>query len=145
FSETDRMIAFAIIDAVDDTGYLTISPEEILESLNSSDIELDEVEAVRKRIQQFDPLGVASQNLQECLLLQLATFPAETPWLSEAKLILLEHIEALGNRDYKLIVKEAKLKEEDLREALKLIQQLDPRPGSKINPTEAEYVIPDVS
>ncbi len=55
FSDTDRMIAFAIIDAIDDTGYLTISPEEILESLNSVDIELDEVEAVRKRIQQFDP------------------------------------------------------------------------------------------
>ncbi|EGQ9933531.1 TPA: RNA polymerase factor sigma-54 [Vibrio vulnificus] len=145
FSDTDRMIAFAIIDAIDDTGYLTISPEEILESLNSVDIELDEVEAVRKRIQQFDPLGVASQNLQECLLLQLATFPTETPWLAEAKMVLSHHIDALGNRDYKLIVKETKLKEEDLRETLKLIQQLDPRPGSKINAIEPEYVIPDVS
>ncbi|MDF5612708.1 RNA polymerase factor sigma-54, partial [Vibrio parahaemolyticus] len=84
FSETDRTIALAIIDAVDDYGYLTLSPEEIHESFDNEEIELDEVEAVRKRIQQFDPLGVASRNLQECLLLQLTTFPEDTPWLAEA-------------------------------------------------------------
>ncbi|MEF1296474.1 RNA polymerase sigma-54 factor, partial [Vibrio parahaemolyticus] len=145
FSETDRTIAIAIIDAIDDYGYLTLSPEEIHESFDNEDIELDEVEAVRKRIQQFDPLGVASRNLQECLLLQLATFPEDTPWLAEAKMILADHIDHLGNRDYKLVIKETKLKEADLREVLKLIQQLDPRPGSRITPDDTEYVIPDVS
>lgn len=145
FSETDRTIAMAIIDAVDEYGYLTLSPEEIHESFDNEDIELDEVEAVRKRIQQFDPLGVASRNLQECLLLQLATFPEDTPWLEEARMILTDHIDHLGNRDYKLVIKETKLKEADLREVLKLIQQLDPRPGSRITPDDTEYVIPDVS
>ncbi|MCV5641232.1 RNA polymerase factor sigma-54, partial [Escherichia coli] len=77
-------------------------------SFDNEDIELDEVEAVRKRIQQFDPLGVASRNLQECLLLQLATFPEDTPWLAEAKMILADHIDHLGNRDYKLVIKETK-------------------------------------
>ncbi|WP_438879823.1 RNA polymerase factor sigma-54, partial [Bacillus cereus group sp. Bce007] len=85
---------------------------EILENFAEQEIELDEVEAVRKRIQQFDPLGVASINLQDCLLLQLATYPSETPWLSEAKLLLTDYIDLLGNRDFKLIVKESKLKEE---------------------------------
>ncbi|MGD8113004.1 RNA polymerase factor sigma-54 [Vibrio sp. TRT 21S02] len=145
FSETDRTIALALIDAIDDYGYLTISPEEIHESFDNEEIELDEIEAVRKRIQQFDPLGVASVNLQECLLLQLATFPEDTPWLQEAKLVLSHHIDQLGNRDYKLIIKEAKLKEAELKEALTLIQQLDPRPGSRISSEHAEYVIPDVS
>lgn len=145
FSETDRAIALAIIDAVDDYGYLTLSCEEILESVDIEDVELDEIEAVRKRVQQFDPLGVASLNLQDCLLLQLATFPEDTPWLAEAKLVLSDHIDQLGNRDYKLVIKETKLKEADLREVLKLIQQLDPRPGSKITPDETEYVVPDVS
>lgn len=74
FSETDRTIALALIDAIDDYGYLTVSSEEILESFDNEEIELDEIEAVRKRIQQFDPLGVGSLNLQDCLLLQLATF-----------------------------------------------------------------------
>jgi len=145
FSETDRTIALAIIDAIDDYGYLTVSLQDILESFNNEEIELDEIEAVRKRIQQFDPLGVASINLQDCLLLQLVTFPEDTPWLEEAKLVLTNHIDQLGNRDYKLIIKETKLKEAELREALKLVQQLDPRPGSRIASEHAEYVIPDVS
>ncbi|MEF1256237.1 MULTISPECIES: RNA polymerase factor sigma-54 [unclassified Vibrio] len=145
FSETDRTIALALIDAIDDYGYLTVSTEEILENFNNEEIEIEEIEAVRKRVQQFDPLGVASVNLQDCLLLQLATYPEDTPWLAEAKLILTHHIDQLGNRDYKLIIKETKLKEAEIREALKLVQQLDPRPGSRIASEHAEYVIPDVS
>ncbi|HDV0905755.1 TPA: RNA polymerase factor sigma-54 [Vibrio fluvialis] len=145
FSDTDRTIALALIDAIDDYGYLTQSLEEILENFNSEEIELDEIEAVRKRIQQFDPLGVASLNLQDCLLLQLATYPSNTPWLEEAKTLLSQYIDSLGNRDYKVILKETKLKEEELREVLQLIQQLDPRPGSRIASEHAEYVIPDVS
>ena len=145
FSETDRSIAFALIDAIDDYGYLTVSCEDILENFDSEDVELDEIEAVRKRVQQFDPLGVGSVNLQDCLLLQLATFPQDTPWLNEAKLVLTSHIDQLGNRDYKLVIKETKLKEAELREVLQLIQQLDPRPGSKITPDETEYVVPDVT
>ena len=145
FTDTDRSIAFALIDAIDDYVYLTVSCEDILENFDNEEIELDEIEAVRKRIQQFDPLGVGSVNLQDCLLLQLATFPQDTPWLNEAKLVLTSHIDQLGNRDYKLVIKETKLKEAELREVLQLIQQLDPRPGSKITPDETEYVIPDVS
>ncbi len=145
FTETDHTIAMAIIDAVDEYGYLTISTEEILDSVDDDDLEPDEIEAVLKRIQQFDPLGVASRNLQECLLLQLATFPKETPWLAETKLILENHIEQLGNRDYKLILKESKLKEAELKEVMNLIQQLNPRPGSSITLETAEYIVPDVS
>ena len=145
FSDTDRTIAMAIIDAIDDYGYLTISTQDILESFNNEDIELEEIEAVRKRVQQFDPLGVASKNLQDCLLLQLAAFPEDTPWLIEAKIVLSDYIDQLGNRDYKVIIKEARLKESDLKEALGLIKQLDPRPGSSISAEHAEYVVPDVS
>lgn len=145
FSDTDRSIALTLIDAIDDYGYLTVSLDDILESFADENIELDEIEAVRKRVQQFDPLGVASVNLQDCLLLQLATYPASTPWLEEAKQLLIQHIDLLGNRDYKLIIKETKLKEEDLREVLQLIQQLDPRPGNNISTEHAEYVVPDVS
>ncbi|EGU36331.1 RNA polymerase factor sigma-54 [Vibrio ichthyoenteri ATCC 700023] len=145
FSELDRTIALALIDAIDDYGYLTVSLAEILENFDHEEVEIEEIEAVRKRIQQFDPLGVASINLQDCLLLQLATYPEDTPWLNEAKLVLTDHIDQLGNRDYKLIIKETKLKETELRDVLKLIQQLDPRPGSRISIEHAEYVIPDVS
>lgn len=145
FTETDHTIALALLDSLDEHGYVTESLEDIQQSLGNDEIELDEIEAVLKRIQQFDPLGVASRNLQECLLLQLAIYPQDTPWLAEAKMILNEHIDSLGNRDYKLICKETKLKEDELKQILSLIQQLDPRPGNHISADDIEYVVPDVS
>ncbi len=145
FSDIDRSIALAILDGLDEYGYLTISLQDILDSLGNDEIELDEVEAVLKRIQQFDPLGVASRNLQECLLLQLAVYPSETPWLTEARTILTNHIDQLGNRDYKLIYRDAKIKEAELKQVLQLIQHLNPRPGNSITPDDTEYVVPDVT
>ncbi|MGO2507599.1 MAG: RNA polymerase factor sigma-54 [Vibrio hibernica] len=145
FTDTDRTIAHAILDGLDEYGYLTESIEDIQQSLGNIDIEIDEIIAVLKRIQQFDPLGVASRNLQECLLLQLKIYPEETPWLNEARIILEQHIDLLGNRDYKLISRKTKLKEEELAQILQLIQQLDPRPGNSITTDDTEYVIPDVS
>lgn len=145
FSDIDLAIATAIIDAVDDQGYLSCSSQDILESLGDDEVELDEVEAVLKRIQQFDPLGVASRNLQECLLLQLATYAPETLWLNEAKMLLSQHIDLLGNRDFRQLMRETKLKEAELKEVMQLIHGLDPRPGNRVVATETEYVVPDVS
>ncbi|MGF1700054.1 RNA polymerase factor sigma-54 [Photobacterium makurazakiensis] len=145
FSDTDHTIATAIIDGIDDKGYLTCSTDEILESLGAEDVELDEVEAVLKRIQQFDPLGVASRNLQECLLLQLATFPKDTPWLPEARMLLTDCINLLANRDYRQLMRDTKLKESELKAVMQLIHGLDPRPGNRVVASETEYVVPDVS
>ncbi|MGR6860588.1 RNA polymerase factor sigma-54 [Aliivibrio salmonicida] len=145
FSDIDRTIAITIIESLDDNGYLTINLDEVLESVGNDDVEMDEVEAVLKRIQQFDPLGVASRDLAECLMLQLATYPADTPWLPETCLILTKHINLLGNRDYRQLAKETKLKESDLKQVMMLIQKLNPRPGNRVIDTNTEYVIPDVS
>ena len=57
FSDTDRAIATSIVDAVDDTGYLTVTLDEILESIGDDEIELEEIEAVLKRVQRFDPMA----------------------------------------------------------------------------------------
>ncbi|GAB7218579.1 RNA polymerase factor sigma-54 [Vibrio comitans] len=145
FTETDHAIAIAIIDAIDDRGFLTLSTADITASLSLPDIEEDETVAVLKRVQQFEPLGVGSRNLQECLLLQLNALPDDTPRKQQACEILENYIEHLANRDYKMIVKETKLKESDLIAVLQLIQQLDPRPGSQIGENDIEYVIPDVN
>lgn len=145
FSDVDLTIATAIIDAVDDKGYLTISTEDILESLGMEEVELDEIEAVLKRIQQFDPLGVASRSLQECLLIQLGAYEPNTPWLPQTRLILQNHIDLLANRDWRQLLKESKLKENELKEVIQFIHRLEPRPGNLIVTNEAEYVVPDVS
>jgi len=145
FSDTDRTIATCIIDAVDDAGYLTVSSEDILESVGITDVELDEVEAVLKRINMFDPVGVAARSVPECLIIQLNQFEANTPWVKEAKLIIAEHIDLLGNRDYRQLMRKTKLKEDQLREVMRLIQSLNPRPGDAIIQSDDQYVIPDVS
>ncbi|BEC35479.1 RNA polymerase sigma-54 factor [Escherichia coli] len=144
FSDTDRAIATSIVDAVDDTGYLTVPLEDILESMGDEEIDIDEVEAVLKRIQRFDPVGVAAKDLRDCLLIQLSQFDKTTPWLEEARLIISDHLDLLANHDFRTLMRVPRLKEDVLKEAVNLIQSLDPRPGQSIQTGEPEYVIPDV-
>ncbi|HAN0066555.1 TPA: RNA polymerase factor sigma-54 [Escherichia coli] len=144
FSDTDRAIATSIVDAVDDTGYLTVPREDILESMGDEEIDIDEVEAVLKRIQRFDPVGVAAKDLRDCLLIQLSQFDKTTPWLEEARLIISDHLDLLANHDFRTLMRVTRLKEDVLKEAVNLIQSLDPRPGQSIQTGEPEYVIPDV-
>lgn len=144
FSDTDRAIATSIVDAVDDTGYLTVPLEDILESMGDEEIDIDEVEAVLKRIQRFDPVGVAAKDLRDCLLIQLSLFDKTTPWLEEARLIISDHLDLLANHDFRTLMRVTRLKEDVLKEAVNLIQSLDPRPGQSIQTGEPEYVIPDV-
>lgn len=144
FSDTDRAIATSIVDAVDDTGYLTVPLEDILESIGDEEIDIDEVEAVLKRIQRFDPVGVAAKDLRDCLLIQLSQFDKTTPWLEEARLIISDHLDLLANHDFRTLMRVTRLKEDVLKEAVNLIQSLDPRPGQSIQTGEPEYVIPDV-
>ncbi|MCP9268076.1 RNA polymerase factor sigma-54 [Xenorhabdus sp. XENO-1] len=144
FTETDSTIATSIIDAIDDSGYLTVSIEEILASIGDDELMLEEVEIVLKRIQHFDPIGIAARDLRECLLIQLSMLSTETPYLNEAKLVVSKYLELLGNRDFRNLLRQSKLKENALKEAIDIIQSLEPKPGLVVNTGESEYVIPDV-
>lgn len=147
FSDVDAAIALAIIDAVDESGYLTVSLEDIHTAVSSDeyDVEMDEVEAVLKRVQHFDPVGVAARSVQECLLIQLGQFAPDLPWLKEAIEVVTHHMDLLGARDYRTLARKTRLKESDLKEVLDLIQQLEPRPGNSVVQGDSQYVIPDVS
>lgn len=144
-SDTDRLIALSIIDATDGNGRLVLSLEEIHESL-VDDLEIDpeEVTAVLHRLQQFEPAGVCTRDLQECLQVQLAQLPAHTPWLEQARLVISRHINQLANSDFSQILRRMRLKEDELKEVLALIQTLDPNPGETAVPEEVEYIVPDV-
>ncbi len=144
FSETDRAIAEVIIEAVDEAGLLTIDVEDILASLQLPDVEADEVEAVLKRIQLFDPVGVAARSVKECLLIQLRQFDPATPYLNDAKQIISEYTDFLANRDFRSLMRVTKLKEDELKEVMRLIHSLNPRPGADVIRQEQQYVIPDV-
>ncbi|MDQ4434146.1 RNA polymerase factor sigma-54, partial [Lactobacillus crispatus] len=96
--------------------------EEILEAFDPElDIELDEIEAVLHRIQQFEPAGIGARNLGECLLLQLRQLSAKTPWLAEAKRLVSDYIDLLGSRDYSQLMRRMKLKEDELRQVIELV------------------------
>ncbi|TGN40009.1 RNA polymerase factor sigma-54 [Marinobacter confluentis] len=147
-SERDQAIAHALLDAVNNNGYLTSPLEEIhsgmVEETDEDQLEFDEVEAVLHRLQHFDPPGVFARDLQECLLIQLNQLPPETPWLAQARLVITHYINLLGNRDYAQLLRRSRLKEDQLREVLALITALNPRPGDTIDQAEPDYVIPDV-
>ena len=145
FSDTDRAIAEAIIDAIDDDGYLRTSCPDLHESMNvEGSLDLDEVEAVLRRIQQFDPPGIAARDLRECLLLQLRQARNGSSTISHAELIVRDHLPLLAARDFKTLQRKAKLSEDELRIAIGAIQRLNPRPGSAMTQNAAEYVTPDV-
>lgn len=145
FSSTDRAIAMAIVDAIDDDGYLPVSIDELqLEFASDPDIGREEVEAVLHRIQQFDPPGVGARDLRETMMLQLKQYDPETPWLAEALALVNTHFELLAHRDYALLMRRMKIAESDLQQVITLLQTVNPRPGGQITAQQPEYVVPDV-
>ncbi len=145
-SDTDRAIAMAIIDAIDDDGYLKESVEDIHGGLvNELEIEQDEIEAVLHLIQRFDPIGVAARDLKECLLLQLEQFSVDDfPVISKVKMILRDHIDLLGSHDYAKLKRYTRLSEDELAEVISFIQTLNPKPGEAIAKSSTQYIVPDV-
>jgi RNA polymerase sigma-54 factor len=143
-SSRDRAIAAAIIEAIDDDGYLTESDESIQTSLASIySVSADQIEAVRHRVQRFDPVGVASRSLKDCLGVQLDTLDKSTPALALAKTIVGEHLEALARQDRARLCQRVHATEEDFDSAVALIRSLVPKPGVGYSNASAEYVAPD--
>lgn len=149
-TQADKAIAYAIIEALDTNGYLNTSLNNILETVNVERkepdelFEMDEVLAVLHRVQQFDPPGVAAQDLKECLSIQLKQL-AERPALFEESILIIEnYLNLLGSRDYAQIMRKTKFKESTLKEIISIIQSLNPYPGESISHMKPEYIVPDV-
>jgi RNA polymerase sigma-54 factor len=146
----DRVIADALLDAIDANGYLRADIDELMEAMTDPDdpdedvLERDEVEAVLHRIQALDPPGVGARSLSECLLLQLRALPADEPNRQAAITICEHHFSALSRNDLDDLRRQTKLSPETLRDALALIRAMHPRPGSLVADIRPEYVIPDV-
>lgn len=145
-SDLDRHIGDAIIDAVGPSGMLVQPVEEIWQGLlkDFPELEMDEVMAVLHRLQQFDPPGVASQDLAECLLIQLRQLPNTLPSYDVAVNLVRQYLPLLGARDFKQLMRKLRVKETELQEAIRIIQSLNPRPGEHIGEDTTEYVVPDV-
>ena len=146
FSELEQLIAIHIIDAIEDDGYFKGSLEDIGLSLGGDyDVNPDEIELVLHRLQHFDPIGVGSRDLRECLLTQLHLFEHNNSEQTELLTILIDqYLDVLANRDYRQIKSALKITDEELTELVELIQLLKPRPGYQIQVDKTEYIAPDV-
>jgi len=136
--ESVKEIGRAIIGNLDDDGYLVASVEEIAAM---GGWPVADVEKALQHVQTFDPIGVAARDLQECLWLQIRHLGLEgTP----SEKIVTEHLRLLQNHQVPEIARKLGMNIEDLKEHIEIIRSLDPKPGSRYNPTQSQYVIPDV-
>ena len=133
-----RDIGEAIIGNLDDDGYLVASLDE-LAAMGPWPVE--DVERVLVMVQGFDPIGVAARDLQESLLLQLRHLGLDN---SPAERIVTEHLRALQNHQIPDISRKLAMPIEELKTHIEIIRHLDPKPGSRFNPAQSQYVTPDV-
>ncbi len=134
---TERLIGLQIIDLIDDAGYVQGDLPALAERLGCS---FELVESVLKRIQQFDPVGVAARNLAECLALQLK----ERDRLDPAMQALLDNLDLLARHDRAQLMKVCGVDAEDLADMAAEIRSLNPRPGYAFDRTEVQAIQPDI-
>ena len=139
--ETDRAIAAALIDSIDDDGYLK---EDIAEISRSLDVDIEETEAVLHLIQRLDPVGAGARDLSECLLVQLQQFVADTPGIATATKIVAKHLELLASHKTEKLGKLLGVDDDELRQAMHLVRSLNPKPGLQVSGEAPQYIVPDV-
>ena len=142
----DRSLVAALIDDLDEAGFLSQPLADITASLQAEieDLEPEEVETALKHLQNMDPTGVGARNLAECLTLQLRALPPDTPARDAAMRLTAHYLEVLAARDVGKLKKMLGIDDATLRAARTLILSLNPRPGSAFGRDETHYVIPDV-
>ncbi len=146
--EKEHKIAEQIIGSIDEDGYLRRETSAIVDDLafrqNISATE-EEVQAIIKMIQQFDPAGVAARNLQECLLLQLQRQKDEKLNVETAILAVKKYFDEFTKKHYEKIQRGLNLTDEQLKEVMQQIIRLSPKPGGTVGEmSKAEnYVVPD--
>ncbi len=138
-------IGRALIDAINDDGYLTETVEAIAEAVGR-DLPVDaaRVSAVLAVIQQFEPAGVGARSVAECIELQLGQLDPATPGLATARTLAHRHLELVADQQFSLLQRQMHCSSEELDGALALVRSCHPRPGTAFQSLRTEYVVPDV-
>lgn len=135
----DAEIGRYIIENIDDNGYLSMSLEEICSVL---DVNLDSCERVLDLIHTFEPSGVGARDLNECLIIQLASLGELT---DEIEFIISNRLKDLADNKYALISKEVGISLTEVQEIADLIKTLEPKPGRGFDSDNSiKYIIPDI-
>jgi len=138
FDPADREIAERIIGNINEDGYLTSSLEELGQATGAT---IEKIEEVREKVKMFDPVGVASLNLKECLLAQMDHLQIKD---EIARVIILEHLPLLERSDYSQLAKVLGVPPASVKYHIEIIKRLDPAPGRKYSEDKPTYVVPDI-
>jgi RNA polymerase sigma-54 factor len=145
FSPREFSIGEALIDAIDDAGYLGESLPAILDMLDPAEgYVLAEIEQTLAKIQALDPAGIGARDLGECLRLQLGQLDPAVPGRDLALAITQDSLDLVAEQQYAILRRRLSVSEEDLDAALALIRHCNPKPGLAIHPAPADYIVPDV-
>ncbi len=148
FDDKDFVLAFHLINSIEEDGYLRRELRSIVNDLAFNEniqTDVDKLEKILIKIQNFDPPGIAARDLQECLLLQLYKKDyGDNPAVSLAETIISEQMEAFSKKHYEKITKSLKITDEQLRSAILEIVKLNPKPGeSNSGSVKTQYIVPD--
>ncbi len=144
-SDRDQAIGVALIESLDHDGYWRGDDQSLIESMRPEfEIEADEIDAVRHRVQRFDPIGVACRDLSECLDVQLSEAPQSESVVLSRRLVT-DHLSELAGGEQALakLAQLLQVSSEQLSESVALIRALDPKPGAAFATETPEYVVPD--
>lgn len=137
-NDKEMEIGEYIIGNINRDGYLKASLEEVA---SAAGVEIELVEKVRSKIQYFDPVGVSSLDLQECLLVQAELLPGDNTLI---KKILTNHLKNLERKKYQVIAKDLQISLKEVVAACAIIANMDPRPGKAYNEGDTQYITPDI-
>lgn len=137
-TDEQKAIGDLIIGNINEDGYLLDSLEGIAEREN---LDVHEVEAVLYRVQGFDPIGVGARDLKECLLIQIQELDHDDEVLER---IVENHLSDLEKKNYAIVAKTLGITMDDVIERVKMIEELEPKPGRAFGGVPARYIIPDI-
>jgi RNA polymerase sigma-54 factor len=152
FDPMEERVAMLIIGNLDPDGYFKMPQvdgeaedgaqrDPLLRVAFEAGVGIGFAEAVLKRVQTFDPVGIAARDLRECLLLQVRHINADTP---EIVAIIERHLKHLESKNYQAVAKDLKISIDEVVKAVKVISRLDPKPGRAFTAEEPQYITPDV-
>lgn len=147
-NEEEELIAAQILGSLDEDGYFRRELIAVADNITFNHgvfIEEDDVEEVRKRIQLLDPIGIASRDLQDCLLVQLQHADEEIPGRNLAIRVVRDAWKAFEKKHFNKLIQKFNTDEEALKEAFEAIRRMDPRPGAVSEGMEdtQNYIEPD--
>ncbi|MGY8794073.1 MAG: RNA polymerase factor sigma-54 [Woeseiales bacterium] len=145
FSPREALIGEALIDSINDDGYLTDAPEDITDFIAAeAGVSIEEIEQALNKVQRLDPVGIGARSLSECIVLQLRQLESDTPGVELAISMATDFLPSIAAKEYGEIRRALRTSEENFEVALALVKSCNPKPGLAVSPAAPEYVIPDV-